>query len=56
MILGTEANDTFVVTKDGVFGAGLNIAYTNIQAIMIDGRKAATRSTFSQRQKMSSPR
>ena len=37
VLLGTEADDTFVITKDGIFGGGLNIAYTNIQAITIDG-------------------
>ncbi len=36
VLLGTEANDTFVVTQDGIFGGGLNISYTNIQAITID--------------------
>jgi hypothetical protein len=36
VLLGTEANDTFVVTKDGIFGAGLNVAYTNIQAVTVD--------------------
>ena len=37
VLLGTEANDTFVITSTGIFGGGLNIAYTNIQAITIDG-------------------
>ncbi|HKS88267.1 MAG TPA: DUF3383 family protein [Stellaceae bacterium] len=37
ILLGTEANDTFVVTKDGIFGGGLNVSYSNIQAITIDG-------------------
>ena len=36
-LLGTEANDSFVITKDGVFGGGLNVSYTNIQAITVDG-------------------
>ncbi len=36
VLLGTEANDTFVVTKDGVYGGGLNVSYTNIQAVTID--------------------
>ena len=37
VLLGTAANDTFVVTQDGIFGGGLNISYTNIQAVTIDG-------------------
>ena len=36
VLLGTEANDTFVITKDGIFGGGLNVAYTNIQAVTVD--------------------
>ena len=36
VLLGTEANDTFVVTKDGVFGGGLDVSYKNIQAVTID--------------------
>ena len=36
MLLGTEAADTFVITKDGIFGGGLNVAYTNIQAVTVD--------------------
>src|SRR5262249_373836 len=30
VLLGTAANDTFVITQDGIFGGGLNIKYTNI--------------------------
>src|SRR5262249_18750382 len=37
VLLGTEANDTFVITKDGIFGGGLNISYSNIQAVTVDG-------------------
>ncbi|BAU91131.1 GLUG domain-containing protein [Methylorubrum populi] len=35
--LGTEFADTFVVTSDGIFGAGLSIRFTNIQAVEVDG-------------------
>src|SRR5262249_38103464 len=35
-LLGTEANDIFVVTESGVFGGGLNVAFTNIQAVTVD--------------------
>ena len=37
VLLGTAADDTFVVTQHGIFGGGLNISYTNIQAVTIDG-------------------
>ncbi len=37
VLLGTEANDTFVITDHGIFGGGLNVSYTNIQAVTIDG-------------------
>ena len=36
VLLGTEGADTFVVTQDGVFGGGLNVSYSNIQAVTID--------------------
>ncbi|GMA79011.1 hypothetical protein GCM10025880_54280 [Methylorubrum aminovorans] len=35
--LGTEFADTFVVTSDGIFGAGLSIRFSNIQAVEVDG-------------------
>ena len=35
--LGTEFADTFVVTRDGVYGAGLSIKFANIQAVEVDG-------------------
>ena len=37
LIIGTDANDTFVITKDGIMGAGLNVSYTNIEKIEVDG-------------------
>ena len=37
VILGTEADDRFVITKDGVIGAGLNVDYTAIERLEIDG-------------------
>ena len=36
VLLGTEGPDTFVVTQDGVFGGGLDVSYSNIQAVTID--------------------
>ena len=38
LVIGTEAADTFVITKDGVLGAGLNVSYTNIEKIEVDGQ------------------
>ena len=38
VVLGTKGDDAFVVTEDGVFGAGLNISLTeNEEAIELDG-------------------
>ena len=36
VLMGTEGNDTFVVTPTGVFGDGLNVTYSKIQALTID--------------------
>ncbi|WP_322892016.1 hypothetical protein [Yoonia sp. 76] len=36
--IGTEGDDVFVITEDGVFGAGLNIRISNVEeAIEVDG-------------------
>ncbi|MDR5907395.1 hypothetical protein [Franzmannia qiaohouensis] len=35
-VLGTERSDNFVITEDGVFGAGLNIGFDNIQRLRVD--------------------
>jgi Ca2+-binding RTX toxin-like protein len=37
VIIGTEADDSFVVTKDGVQGAGLNVDFTGIEKLEVDG-------------------
>ncbi|MGZ6950143.1 MAG: hypothetical protein ACXVJY_18890, partial [Ilumatobacteraceae bacterium] len=37
VVIGTEANDNFVVTKDGVMGAGLFVTYVNVQKVEVDG-------------------
>ena len=37
VVIGTQGNDTFVITKDAVMGAGLNVSYTNISKIEVDG-------------------
>jgi len=42
VVIGTELNDNFVITKDGVFGAGLNVRYDNIESLEVDGAERAT--------------
>jgi hypothetical protein len=37
VIVGTEKDDNFVITRDGVQGAGLNTRFTNIQKLEVDG-------------------
>ncbi len=36
-IIGTEFADRFLITKDGIFGAGLNVGYKNIEKLEVDG-------------------
>src|SRR5262249_12563557 len=36
-VLGTEFADDFVVTKDSIFGVGLNVNYVNIERLEVDG-------------------
>ena len=37
LILGTEFADDFVITDKGIFGAGLNVSYSTVEVIEIDG-------------------
>jgi hypothetical protein len=37
VIIGTEFSDNFVITKSGVYGAGLNVTYENVEQIELDG-------------------
>ncbi|MGH3553392.1 MAG: hypothetical protein ACRDT5_12495, partial [Mycobacterium sp.] len=37
VVIGTEQDDNFVITKDGVMGAGLNVSYTNVEKVEVDG-------------------
>ncbi|WP_293776173.1 hypothetical protein [uncultured Oxalicibacterium sp.] len=37
VVIGTEKNDNFVITETGVQGAGLNIDFTGIERLEIDG-------------------
>jgi Ca2+-binding RTX toxin-like protein len=43
IVIGTEFGDDFVVTENGIFGAGINVEYTNIQSIEIDGAEGDDR-------------
>ena len=36
VVLGTPFNDTFVVTAEGIFGAGLNVKFDNVESAEID--------------------
>ena len=36
-VIGTEFNDDFVITSTGVFGAGLNVNFVNVEALIVDG-------------------
>ena len=37
VVLGTEFGDNFVITDQGVYGAGLNVSYANIELLEVDG-------------------
>jgi Ca2+-binding RTX toxin-like protein len=37
IVFGTEFGDEFVITEDGVFGAGLNINFVGVEALTVDG-------------------
>jgi Ca2+-binding RTX toxin-like protein len=36
VVLGTPFNDSFVVTSEGIFGAGLNVKFTNVESAELD--------------------
>ncbi|MBT6144559.1 MAG: hypothetical protein HOH74_03955, partial [Gemmatimonadetes bacterium] len=36
VVLGTPFNDSFVVTSEGIFGAGLNVKFDNIESAELD--------------------
>ena len=42
-IIGTEFADDFVVTDAGIFGAGLNVSYVNIEKLVADGAEGDDR-------------
>jgi len=37
VILGTEFADDFAITQSGIFGAGLNARYANVEVVEVDG-------------------
>lgn len=37
IVIGTEFNDDFVVTENGIYGAGLNIQYVRVETVEVDG-------------------
>lgn len=43
IIIGTEFGDDFVITKDGVYGAGLNVNFVNIESLSVDGAEGDDR-------------
>ena len=43
IIIGTEFNDDFVVTENGVYGAGLNILFTRVETVEVDGAEGDDR-------------
>ncbi len=43
VIIGTEFGDDFVITEDGVFGAGLNVNFVNIESLRVDGAEGNDR-------------
>jgi hypothetical protein len=43
IVIGTEFNDDFVITEDGVFGAGLNIQFTRVETVEVDGAEGDDR-------------
>ena len=36
VVIGTEFQDNFVITKDGIYGAGLNVTYERVESIELD--------------------
>ncbi len=43
VVIGTEFSDDFVVTKNGVFGAGLYVNFVNIEFVEVDGAEGNDR-------------
>jgi len=45
VVIGTEFSDTFVITRDGVYGAGLFIRFVGIEVLEVDGMEGTTASS-----------
>ncbi len=43
VIIGTEFGDDFVVTEDGVYGAGLTVSFVNIEVLRVDAAEGNDR-------------
>ncbi|NIQ03506.1 MAG: hypothetical protein GWM98_26665, partial [Nitrospinaceae bacterium] len=43
VVIGTEFGDDFVITENGVFGAGLNVNFVNIESLRVDGAEGNDR-------------
>jgi Ca2+-binding RTX toxin-like protein len=43
VVIGTEFGDDFVVTEDGVFGAGLTVSFVNIESLRVDAAEGNDR-------------
>ncbi len=43
IVIGTEFGDDFVITENGVFGAGLNVNFVNIENLRVDGAEGDDR-------------
>jgi Ca2+-binding RTX toxin-like protein len=39
VVVGTEQADTFVITSDGVYGAGRFVSYVNVERLIVDGQE-----------------
>ncbi|MCU0918723.1 MAG: hypothetical protein MUF16_00045, partial [Burkholderiaceae bacterium] len=37
VVLGTEFGDNIVITKDGIYGAGLTVRFANVEVVEVDG-------------------
>jgi hypothetical protein len=42
-VIGTEFGDDFVITKNGVFGAGLNVNFVGVESLEVDGAEGDDR-------------
>ena len=43
IVVGTEFGDDFVITKDGVYGAGLTVNFVDIESLRVDGAEGDDR-------------